>query len=156
MTTTKAKIEPKNETTTQASQPVRTLMGIIAPNYKGPAMLSSFDPADPESLQLAVAMANIPDIRAENLDGEYFEIVHWMIRGQEYKAEDEDDPRMGVRLTFLDKSGRIMTTSSEAIVRAWDNVIMLRGHGPYEPPIKLGLEPIITAKGRRSYKVSIG
>jgi hypothetical protein len=133
-----------------------TLMKVIAPDYTGPRVLSSIPDDDENALRLAVAAQNFPDFKGDNLGAEFFQMVHWMIEAVEYEDSTTKEVRPGVRVTLFDDAGRTLGSSSEALVRALDTIIRIKGDGPYEPPIRIGITPIVLANGNRSYSVKIG
>jgi len=133
-----------------------SLKRIIAPDYTGPRMIASFDSDHIASVQMVVAATQAPTFRGEELGGEFFPVVNWVITPAEYEGKDGEDDQLGVRLTFFNHDGETLSVGSEAVVRAWEALVSMKGNGPYDPPILLGLEPIINKNQRRTYRVKIG
>ena len=152
------KTEKKQWQEAMRSRPIDqgSLMKIIGKDYSGHPVLSSIEADDDNMLKLAVAAQAVPDFKGDTLGDGYFSMRHWMIEAVEYEDKETKEPRPGVRITLFDPKGRTLGSSSEALVRALDTIIRIKGDGPYDPPILIGLKPVTLGSGNRSYSVKIG
>lgn len=125
------------------------------PDYEGPVRIGSLDLTSEEGAILYLNTRSEPDFRAEDMNGEIFAVVHWVCSRQHFSGKEPDEDRDGIRLVFIDPEGRTLSTSSEAVGRFLDDMLEVRGIGPYAPPIRMSLSPTTNRAGRKTYKVRI-
>ena len=128
---------------------------VCKPDYTGPKVFGSIDMSTDEGRNAFLNTVSDPDFRAEEMNGEKFSMVHWLVTAAHFPGKDDEEPRDGLRIVFIDDQGRTLSTTSEAVGRWLDSVFTVYGRGPYEPPISVSLISTTSRAGRRTYKVRV-
>ncbi len=133
--------------------PPKSVCDLGKPDYLGPQMIGSIN-MDSEAGKLAfLNCRSEPDFKAADMNGEIFKIENWIVSRQHYDGKEDEEERDGIRIALIDPEGRILGCSSDALGRGLDDLFIVRGRGPYDPPVGISLTPATTGGGRRTYKI---
>ncbi len=133
----------------------QSVCDVFKPDYTGPTVFGSIDMTTDEGRKAYLNTVSDPDFRAEEMNGEKFGLVHWLVSLARFDAKEGEDERVGLRIVFIDDQNRTLSTTSEAVGRWLDSVFVVYGRGPYDPPISMSLFPATSRAGRRTYKVRV-
>lgn len=133
----------------------QSVCDVAKPDYTGPMIFGSIDMTTDDGRKQYLNTVSDPDFRAEEMNGEKFAMVHWLVSRAHFDGKDGEEERDGLRIVFIDDQGRTLSTTSEAVGRWLDSVHTVFGRGPYDPPISMSLIPATSRAGRRTYKVRV-
>lgn len=135
--------------------PPRSLRSIFADPGNCPAYVSNIPNDDPDGDRLYMATLGEADFDADDLFGSTFLLSRYIVQRAEWKSDNGDGVRVGLRVTLIDCDGNTVSFGSDGIVRSLEMLIARRGPGPWNPPIPVRLKQIGLAGGRRFFVLQI-
>lgn len=134
---------------------LQSLQKMGQPTYEGVGNLQNFDPNTPEGMMRFLSATGDTELYASELNGEVFELVHWLAEPAVFLNEATGETVTGVRITLWDADERRMTVTSWVVVRFMDALIKVKGPGPYKPAMGISIENVIRGDNKRSYKIQL-
>ena len=133
--------------------PPKSVCDLGKPDYKGPQMIGSINLDSEAGKRAFMNSRGEPDFKAADMNGEIFALENWIVSRQHYDGKEDEEERDGIRIALIDPEGRILGCSSDALGRFLDDLFIVKGRGPYKPPVGISLTPSQTGGGRRTYKI---
>lgn len=132
-------------------QPWQALTALSEDTYVGPPLMTNVDVSNLEGRQLIQQASKPSRVRDDVLNGEVFAVKYWIVEAGQLPDKETGEPVHVAHLTLIDPDGRMLKFCSRAVLRAFDRIRMFHGDGPYDPPIGVAAEHVITANGNRTY-----
>lgn len=139
----------------EGDSPQRSLRSIFADPGNCPAYVSNIPADDPDGDRLYMATLGEADFDADDLFGSTFLLSRYIAQRSEWKNDNGDGVRVGLRVTLIDIDGNTVSFGSDGIVRSLEMLIARRGPGPWNPPIPVRLKQIGLMGGRRYFVLQI-
>ena len=134
---------------------IRSLHDMGDVDYKGPTHACNFDIQTQSGRRRFLTAAGDAELRASDMNGEVFEMTHWLCEPAIFTDEVSGSKTSGCRVTLWDKGGRRLTAASWAITRYLDRLVKLYGTGEFEQPIGLLFTNKVDRNGNRSYGIEM-
>lgn len=121
----------------------RTALQLIpeTSDWRVPTLLraqpTSLDTSTQEGQVALINATGPPDLTIDELDGEEFSIVDYVVWTSCTVDEELGEVREHPRTTLIDADGRTLQTTSEFVPHRLALMIGLRGPGPWVPPVRV-------------------
>jgi hypothetical protein len=146
---------PANAGSNGELQKIRSLVEMGDIGYNGPTHACNFDIHSESGMRRFMTAAGDAELRASDMDGEVFEMTHWLCEPAIFTDEGTGNKTTGCRVTLWDKQERRLTAASWAITRYLDRIVKLFGWGKLQHAIGLVFTNKIDRAGNRSYGIEM-
>jgi len=114
------------------------------------AFLTSVRQEAPEAKQLVMKCLGKSDATLKELVNVELPVRHWFLHEVALVNEATGEEIPSLRLVLLLADGRMVSTTSAVVGKAWGTLVKLYGDGPWEPPVRVTVKSI-KGRGPNSY-----
>jgi hypothetical protein len=120
---------------------------LLDPQVEVGSFITNADPESTDGRDAVFAAARPPDMKADDLLGNTFDVKFWVCQKQMIHGRADEGDKLVIRTTLIDPSGKTFSSTSSGVLKSID---VLRGFYPdvaYDPPIAMRLTSADLGKG---------
>lgn len=131
------------------------LTDMLKDDWKGPRIVANFDIRHPSGAKMFLQRNGRAEATLDALPDGKFAIRYWLAERRQFPTDDGKGYRDGLLLCLWDGNGGFHTSGSIAIARGLEDLCLLYGPGPYDPPAVLRVKTTRTRGNRTTYALDL-